>query len=384
MRYYLIAGEASGDLHGSNLMKGLREEDPEAEFRFRGGDLMAAVGGTLVHHYKSTAVMGIVEVISRMGTIRRNLAECRRDLLEYDPDLLILIDYPGFNLKMARFAHRHGIRVFYYIAPKLWARGERRIRKIRRYVDELFVIFPFEKEYFRNLGVEAHYEGNPLIESIDAYKALHMGREEFTTRHSLADSPSIALLAGSRKVEISFLLPRMVAMERLLKQDPLLSGYQLLLAAAPSVDLQLYRSLIPADSSIRIVSDDTYGVLSHSEAAIISSGTASLEAALIGIPQVVCYGFNRITYLIARILVKVKYISLANLILDKLIFKELVQDDASPEKIFEEVLRLITDKEYKSDMKNDYAHLRDVLGGSGASRKIASNMITRINNKLNK
>jgi|LSQX01.1.fsa_nt_gb lipid-A-disaccharide synthase len=375
MRYYLIAGEASGDLHGSNLMKGLIAEDPAAEFRFWGGDLMASVGGSLVRHYKSTAVMGIVEVISRLGAIRRNMKECRRDLLEYAPDVLILIDYPGFNLRIARFAHRHGIRVFYYIAPKLWARGESRIRKIRRYVDELFIIFPFEKEYFNKLGVETHYAGNPLIDSIEDYKSIHPERQKFIARHSLEDSPSIALLAGSRKAEICFLLPRMVAMERLLRQDTLLKDYQLLLAAAPSVDLQLYHSLIPADSSIRIVSDDTYGVLSHSDASVISSGTASLEAAIIGTPQVVCYGFNRITYLIARLLVKVKYISLANLILDKIIFKELVQDDASPENIFAEVSRMLTDKEYRSEMERDYAALCEVLGSSGASRKIARQMI---------
>ncbi len=375
MRYYLIAGEASGDLHGSNLMKGLIAEDPAAEFRFLGGDMMAAVGGTLVRHYKSTAVMGIVEVISRLGAIWRNMKECRRDLLEYAPDVLILIDFPGFNLRMARFAHKNGIPVFYYIAPKVWARGERRIRKIRRYVDELFIIFPFEKEYFRKLGIEAHYAGNPLIDSIDAYQGVHSDRQEFISRHSLDYSPSIALLAGSRKAEIGFLLPRMMAIERLLRQDQLLKDYQLLLATAPSVDLQLYRSLIPVDSSIRIVSDDTYGVLSHSDAAVISSGTASLEAAIVGTPQVVCYGFNRITYLVARLLVKVKYISLANLILDKLIFKELVQDDASPENIFTEVSRLLTDKEYRSTMKRDYVALREVLGGSGASRKIARQMI---------
>jgi lipid-A-disaccharide synthase len=375
MRYYLIAGEASGDLHGSNLMKGLIAEDPAAEFRLWGGDLMASVGGSLVRHYKSTAVMGIVEVISRLGAIRRNMKECRRDLLEYAPDVLILIDYPGFNLRIARFAHRHGIRVFYYIAPKLWALGESRIRKIRRYVDELFIIFPFEKEYFSKLGVETHYEGNPLIDSIEDYKRIHPERQKFIARHSLEDFPSIALLAGSRKAEIHFLLPRMIAMERLLRQDRLLKDYQLLLAAAPSVDLQLYHSLIPADSSIRIVSDDTYGVLSHSDVAVISSGTASLEAAIIGTPQVVCYGFNRITYLIARLLVKVKYISLANLILDKLIFKELVQDDVSPENIFAEVSRMLTDKEYRSEMKRDYAALCEVLGSSGASRKIARQMI---------
>lgn len=375
MRYYLIAGEASGDLHGSNLMKGLIAEDPSAEFRFWGGDFMSAVGGTLVRHYKSTAVMGVVEVISRLGAIRRNMIECRRDLLEYDPDVLILIDYPGFNLKMARFAHKHGIRVFYYIAPKLWARGERRIRKIRRYVDELFIIFPFEKEYFRKLGVEPHYVGNPLIDSIDVDQCIRLGRQDFALRHSLGEAPSIALLAGSREAEIRFLLPRMVALERLLKQDPIFAGYQLLLAAAPSVDLQFYNELIPADSSIRIIEGETYGVLNHSDAAVISSGTASLEAAIIGTPQVVCYGFNRITYLIAKLLVRVKYVSLANLILDKLIFKELIQDDASPENIFAEISRMLTDQEYRNAMKSDYTALREILGGSGASRKIARKMI---------
>lgn len=375
MRYYLIAGEASGDLHGSNLMKGLLAEDPAAEFRFLGGDLMSAVGGTLVRHYKSTAVLGVVEVISRLGAIRRNMLECRRDLLEYNPDVLILIDYPGFNLRMARFAHKHGIRVFYYIPPKLWARGERRIRKIRRYVDELFIIFPFEQEYFSNLGVEPQYAGNPLIDSIDNDQGIRFGREDFALRHSLGEAPSIALLAGSRAAEVKFLLPRMVALERLLKRDPILAGYQLLLAAAPSVDLKLYTSLIPKESSIRIIEGETYGLLNHSDAAVISCGTASLEAAIIGTPQVVCYGFNRITFLLAKLLVRVKYVSLVNLILDKLVVKELIQDDSSPENIFAEVSRMLTDKEHRNVIKSDYAALRKILGGSGASRKIASRMI---------
>ncbi|MDD2594667.1 MAG: lipid-A-disaccharide synthase [Bacteroidales bacterium] len=380
MKYYLIAGEASGDLHGSNLMKGIKNVDPQCEFRFWGGDLMASVGGTLVKHYKESAVMGLVEVFAKLDKIRRNFEYCKEDLLTYRPDVVILIDYPGFNLKIAKFAKSHGIRVFYYIAPKLWARGEGRIVKIKKYVDELFIIFPFEIEYFHRLGVDAHYFGNPLIDSISQDKCSTESRDEFLRRTSLQDKPVIALLAGSREAEIKYLLPRFVILESLMKESKW-TDYQLVLAAAKSIDRSIYRKYLPEDSKIKILYGETYSIVKQADAAIISSGTASLEAALIGTPQVVCYGFNEITYLLARLLVHVNYISLANLILDKLIFKELIQHDATPDKMLKELDKLVFDNKYRENMEEDYVRLKEVLGGGGASDKIASAMINILKSK---
>ena len=289
MKYYIIAGEASGDLHGSNLMRGLLAHDPSCEIRFWGGDRMAAVGGTLVRDYRDNAVMGLVEVIGRLGSILSNLRFCKQDILGWKPDAVILIDYPGFNLKIARFAHEHGFKVFYYIPPKVWARGEGRIRLLKKYVDRTFIIFPFEVPYFEAKGVSAVYNGNPLVDNIAATPSVNMTREEFLRSHSLTDDGRelIALLAGSRKMEVDYLLPR--------------------LAAAPSIDRSYYDRYLHGNPDIDIIYGDTYGVLCHSAAAAISSGTASLEAAVIGTPQVVCYGMNPITYAIARMVVRSDY-----------------------------------------------------------------------------
>lgn len=361
MRYYLIAGEASGDLHGAALMQALKDRDPQAEFRFRGGDRMAAVGGSLFRHYKDTAVMGIVEVAAKASRILADLRSTKEDVASYAPDVLILIDYPGFNLKMARFAHEQGIRVFWYIAPKLWARGEGRIRKLRRYVDELFVIFPFELEYFRGLGMEAHYCGNPLLDTVG---------EPATETEKL-----IALLPGSREAELKWLMPRFVELERLMASDPRWADYRLAVAVAPNMTHRDYERWLPQGSRISLYRDGACNLLRRSTAAVISSGTASLEAALVGTPQVVCYGFNRITYMLARMLVKVKYISLANLILDKLIFKELIQNESSAPLMLAELESLVFDEDRRAAMKADYALLRDRMGEKGAAARVAEKMI---------
>ncbi len=371
MRYYIIAGEASGDLHGSNLMKGLLRHDPSAEIRFWGGDLMASVGGTMVRNYKDNAVMGFVEVIGRLGSILRNLAFCKKDILGFKPDAVILIDYPGFNLKIAEFAHSQGIKTFYYIPPKVWARGKKRIKLLKKHIDKTIIIFPFEIDFFRRNGVDFEYFGNPLRDSIAASPSLQRTRSEFLSVHGMEDDgrPIIALLAGSRKMEVDYLLPRMVKTIELLKKESEFP-FRFILAAAPSIDLNYYEKYIHG-SSIEIVSSDTYGVLYHSQAAIISSGTASLEAAIIGTPQVVCYGMNPLTFAIAKRIVKLDTVSLANMILGKHIFKELLQDDCTPENIAAEVRRLVEQGEYRSQMLSDYRAMLELLGEKNSAEHTA-------------
>lgn len=370
MRYYIIAGEASGDLHGSNLIKGIREVDPAAQIRCWGGDLMKEAGGELVRHYKEGAIMGFVEVVANLGKLARNLNDCKKDILEYKPDAVILIDYPGFNFRIAQFAKEKGLRVFYYIAPKVWAWKEKRVHKLRKYVDRLFIIFPFEIEYFKKWGINAIYRGNPLLDSVDNYPRATETREEFALRTGIdASRTSVALLAGSRKSEIKYLLPRMIEVAKRHQE------HQFLMACAPSMEEEFYRSIIGKKcSNIKLLFGETYSILRHSDAAIISSGTASLEAALIGVPQVVCYGGNEISYQIARMVVKLKYISLANLIMDKGLFKELIQHDCTPDKISMELDQLLGNEEYRNEMTGNYAKVREILGGKGASAKVARAM----------
>lgn len=368
MKYYIIAGEASGDLHGSNLIKGLKKSDPEAHFRVWGGDLMQQAGGELVRHYKETAVMGFVEVLMHASKIKKNFDLCKKDLVEYNPDVLILIDYPGFNFRMAKYAKDRGIKVFYYISPKVWAWKEGRIKNLKRDVDKLFIIFPFEVEYFKKHGIEAEYNGNPLLDSTDAHPCNLEGREEFILRNNLDNRPIIGLLAGSRKTEISYLLPRI---KNLIHHFPY---HQFILAAAPSIEPSYYQDILK-DSNLKVLFGETYSVLKHSAAAVISSGTASLEAALLNTPQVVCYGGNEISYQIAKRFVKVKYISLVNLILDAPAVKELIQHDCTQENIITELKDLLTDKRRKQVAKY-YKKLRELLGGEGASEKTAKAMMT--------
>lgn len=368
MKYYIIAGEASGDLHGSNLIKGLKKSDPEAHFRVWGGDLMQQAGGELVRHYKETAVMGFVEVLMHASKIKKNFDLCKKDLVEYNPDVLILIDYPGFNFRMAKYAKDRGIKVFYYISPKVWAWKEGRIKNLKRDVDKLFIIFPFEVEYFKKHGIEAEYNGNPLLDSTDAHPCNLESREEFILRNNLDNRPIIGLLAGSRKTEISYLLPRI---KNLIHHFP---DHQFILAAAPSIEPSYYQEILK-DSNLKVLFGETYSVLKHSAAAVISSGTASLEAALLNTPQVVCYGGNEISYQIAKRFVKVKYISLVNLILDAPAVKELIQHNCTQENIITELKDLLTDKRRKQVAKY-YKKLRELLGGEGASEKTAKAMMT--------
>ena len=380
MRYFIIAGEASGDLHGSNLIKGIREMDKEAQIRCWGGDLMKEAGAELIRHYKEGAIMGFVEVVANLGKLAKNLQDCKNDIVKYNPDAVILIDYPGFNFRIAKFAKERGMRVFYYIAPKVWAWKEKRVHKLKKYVDRLFIIFPFEIEYFKKWGIDAIYRGNPLLDSVDNHSSSEESKEAFEQRCGIGSAEkTVALLAGSRRSEIKYLLPRMMQVAGRYPE------YRFLMACAPSMEREFYEGIIGNKcSNIKLLFGETYSILRHSDAAIISSGTASLEAALIGVPQVVCYGGNEISYQIARSVVKLKYISLANLIMDKGLFKELIQHDCTPQKISAELDNLLGNSAYREKMLADYRDVRNILGGKGACAKVASAMIEELEKMMNK
>lgn len=389
MRYYIIAGEASGDLHGSNLMKGIYAEDPGADIRFWGGDLMNAVhqksevgdrGSGIVRHYKEGAVMGFIEVLSKARRLLDNISFCKKDILEWKPDVVILIDYPGFNFKIAEFAHNAGFKVFYYIAPKVWASREGRIRKLKAYVDKLFIVFPFEKSYFNSKGIGYIYKGNPLIDAVDNSKAMHETREDFFVRAGLENKPVIAMLAGSRKPEISTMMPVLTEFAAKMHALPQYAGYQFLIAGAPARTKADYEPWMSEENSryMKILFGETQSIIRHAEAAVVNSGTASLETALFCTPQVVGYITNPITYWIARKIVKIKYISLGNLIVDRLAFKEFIQDDCNADALVKEVRELIEDKVRRERMLDNYGDIRAALGGAGASAAVAKAMLEEL------
>ena len=366
MRYYIIAGEASGDLHGSNLIKGLRAADEAAEFRFWGGDMMAAAAGgeKPVRHYKDGAVMGLTDVLGKAGRLLGNISFCKSDILAWKPDAVILIDYPGFNFRIAAFAHKNGFKVFYYIAPKTWASREGRNRKLRRYVDRLFIVFPFEKQYFSERGIPYTYVGNPLVDAVDNFQYS-----------PVTDGRSIAILAGSRSGEIGRMMPVCMQAVDMLSADERFDGYTFIVAGAPSRSEADYMKHIAGRTNVKLVFGRTYDVLKYADAAIINSGTASLEAALIGTPQVVCWSTSALTAFVARnilhVLDHIRFISLGNLIIDKPAFKEFIQEDFTAENVADEVKKLVFDKEYRMAMISDYGDIRAMLGGSGASRAVA-------------
>jgi len=368
MKYYLIAGEASGDLHGSNLIKGLKSEDPQADIRFWGGGMMEAAGGTKVHDYKETAVMGLTDVLLNLGRIGRNLRECKADIIAWHPDVVILIDYPGFNMKIARFCHENSIRVFYYIAPKTWASRENRNRKLKAWIDKLFIIFPFEIPYFESRHIPFIYKGNPLIDAVDNHQYTRP-----------AEGRYIAILAGSRKGEIARTMPKAMQMADILHSLPEYADYRFIVAGAPARSIEDYNSHIAGRNYVEVTFGRTYDILKFADAALINSGTASLEAALIGTPQVVCWSTSFITAVLAKYLLRVmdhvKYISLGNLILDKLAFRELIQYDFTSGEAAAEIRRLIEDLPYRERMLTDYREIRLHLGGTGASRSVAKAMI---------
>lgn len=362
MRYYLIAGEASGDLHGSNLVKALRARDAQAELRCWGGDKMEAAGATLVKHYRDLAFMGFVEVIRHLRTILRNIDFCKKDILAFRPDVLILIDYPGFNLRIAEWAKKQGFRVVYYISPQVWAWKEGRVEKIKRAVDQMLVILPFEVPFYEKWDYKVTYVGHPLVEVVR--KEL-----EEVPPVPLSDKPVIALLPGSRSQEIRQKLPEM------LKVVPHFPGYQFVVAQAPAQPESLYRELI-GNREVMIVNNQTYNLLKQARAALVTSGTATLETALFGVPQVVCYKGNPISYWLARNLIKVKYISLVNLIMDKPVVKELIQFELNEQNLKTELQQLLEDSPRLREMKADYTALWQLLGSEQASQRAADEILS--------
>ena len=379
MRYYIIAGEASGDLHGSNLIKGIIAEDPQAEIRYWGGDLMAAAEGGkgLVRHYKDGAVMGFVEVLAKAGRLLGNVSFCKKDIMAWNPDVVILIDYPGFNFKIAEFAHKAGFKVFYYIAPKVWASREGRIRKLKAYVDKLFIVFPFEIPYFDSKGISYIYKGNPLVDAVDGSRAMNETRADFASRNNIEDKPFIAMLAGSRKGEISTMMPVLTEFAAKMHALPEYAGYDFIIAGAPARSMKDYEPWLTDEnrSYVKVLFGETQSVIRHAEAAVVNSGTASLETVLFNTPQVVGYITNPVTYRIARMIIKIRYISLGNLIIDRLGFKEFIQDDCNADALVGEIRELIENEERRSAMLSDYADIRNALGGSGASAAVAKAMI---------
>ena len=386
MKYYIIAGEASGDLHGSNLMKGIYAEDPEARIRFWGGDEMTSVWSSqtdakvedgLVRHYKDGAVMGFVEVLAKARKLLGNVSFCKKDILAWQPDVVILIDYPGFNFKIAEFAHKAGFKVFYYIAPKVWASREGRIRKLKAYVDKLFIVFPFEKPYFDSKGIDYIYKGNPLVDAVDSSRAMNETRQDFASRTGIEDKPFIAMLAGSRKGEISTMMPVLASFAAQMHTIPQYADYQFIIAGAPARSISDYQEWITDENKeyVKILFGETQSIIRHAEAAVVNSGTASLETALFGTPQVVGYITNPITYWIAKRIVKIRFISLGNLIVDRLAFKEFIQDDCNPDALVTEIRDLIEDNERREKMLSEYAEIRSLLGDRGASHAVARAMI---------
>ena len=373
MKYYLIVGEASGDLHASHLMAALKEEDPQADFRFFGGDLMAAVGGTMVKHYKELAYMGFIPVLLHLRTIFANMRRCREDIVSWNPDVVILVDYPGFNLNIAKFIHSHTeIPVYYYISPKIWAWKEYRIKNIKRDVDELFSILPFEVEFFeKKHDYPIHYVGNPTVDEVTAFCHSHSENfGDFIRDNNLEDKPVIALLAGSRKQEIKDNLPGM------LKAASAFPDYQLVLAGAPSITPEYYQQYV-GDAPVNIIFNQTYRLLQHSHVALVTSGTATLETALFRIPQVVCYylACGKFVSFLRKHILKVKFISLVNLIADREVVKELVADTMTVENMKIELERLLFNKEYRQKMLDEYEYMAQRLGPAGAPRHAAREMM---------
>lgn len=385
MKYYIIAGEASGDLHGSNLMRGLYQEDPAADIRFWGGDLMDEVykehqdGVGLVQDYKDGAIIGFIQVALKARSYFEKFKRCFADISSWNPDVVILIDYPGFNFRVAEWAHNKGFKVYYYIAPKVWASREGRIKKLKAFVDKLFIVFPFEIPYFTKKGIDFIYKGNPLIDAIDNSVALKESREEFLRRNSLPDSPVIALMAGSRTGEISSMMPVFMEFADKMHALPEYADYQFIVAAAPSRSMSDYSKYVSGrEAYVKVVFGQSYAVLRHAVAAVVNSGTASLETALIGTPQVVAYKSAAINFVIAKQIIKIRFISLGNLILNRTCFRELLQFYFTPENVLQEVLRMIEDTEYRENMLAGYQEIRNALGGRGASAEVAKAMIEEL------
>lgn len=380
MKYYLIVGEASGDLHASNLMLALKAKDKNAEFRFYGGDKMKAVGGTLVKHYKEMAYMGFIPVMLHLRTILRNMSLCKKDIMAWMPDVVILVDYPGFNLDIAKYLKANSkIPVFYYISPKIWAWKEYRIKNIRNDVDKLFSILPFEIDYFtkRHSYNDIVYVGNPCVDAIDSFLKSKEGNEsmaEFCERNGIKEKPIIAVLAGSRKQEIKDNLEKMVRAASDFKE------YQIVIAGAPGLEDSYYKKYIPTDVNVSLVFGQTYGLLKHSTAALVTSGTATLETAILRVPQIVCYyiACGKFVSFLRKMLLKVPYISLVNLVIGKKIVEELVADGMTVNNIKSQLKKILPGGEERNNMLASYDEMLKILGNAGASERAAEEMIKEL------
>lgn len=368
LKYYIIAGEASGDLHAANLMRELTAKDPTATFRVWGGDLMQAAGGTLVKHYRDLAFMGFIEVVRNLRTILRNIDFCKADIKAFAPDAIIFVDYPGFNLRIAGWAKKMSYYTVYYISPQVWAWHQKRVHLIKQVVDLMIVILPFEVDFYKKFNYTAHYVGHPLLDAIAQTKKEDL----FLQENNLSTTPIIALLPGSRRQEIKQMLPIMLSV---VTDYP---NYQFVIAGAPSIEKEFYEEMMPKEANIQLLSGKTYALLQHSFAALVTSGTATLETALFRVPQVVCYKGNSVSFWLAKRLVEIKYISLVNLIMDKPIVKELIQTDLTKENLIVEIEKLLNPS-HRAFLAKEYALLADKLGNKGASERAASLILTNKN-----
>ena len=377
MKYYIIAGEASGDLHASNLIKGLKTHDPDAVIRGWGGDLMREAGADIVRHYKDTAVMGFFTVLKNLGRIRENIRQCCRDIEEWKPDVIVLVDYGGFNMKIARYAKEHGFRVFYYISPKIWAWNTGRVKRIKAYVDRMYVIFPFEQEFYRRYDYRVGYAGNPLTDAIynRPYKEETTG--DFVKANGLSGKPLIALVAGSRTQELKNMLPKMLSVRENFPE------YEFVIAGAPSMSDADYAPYIK-ETGIRILYGQTYRLIRHAAAALVTSGTATLETALLKTPQVVCYSGEGgvFYYLMFKLFVKVKYISLVNLIMDREAVTELLMQKLNKKRLLKELSAILNNTDKRERMLADYDEIERRLGAPGASERFAGMMVEELKKML--
>jgi lipid-A-disaccharide synthase len=375
MKYFIIAGEQSGDLHGSNLVKELIKADPRAEISCWGGDLMQSAGATLLMHYKKTAFMGFLEIVKNLGTISENLSLCKKHITQVNPNVIILIDYPGFNLRIAEFAKRSGFRVFYYISPKLWAWKENRVEKIKRYIDKMYIIFPFEVDFYKKHNIDVEYRGNPLMDEAEKKILTFPGKTEIQKSLGLEEKPVIVLLAGSRKHEVEQILPKMLKIVRHFRE------YQFVLAGVKNLPDELYYKII-GNEPVSLIKEKTYEILYISHAAIVTSGTATLETSLLNIPQVVCFRGDFFSMLIAWIVIKVKYISLVNLIMGREVVKELVQYSLTEKNLLSELKAVLPGGAGREKILSDYKLLKDKLGPVGASGRIARDMVSVLDEEM--
>ena len=368
MRYYLIAGEASGDMHAANLMEQIQNLDSQWEFRYWGGDRMQEKGGYLVKHYKYHSFMGFAEVLTHLPVIIKNLKHCKQDILEYKPDVLILVDYPGFNLRIAEFAHKHGIKVVYYISPQIWAWKENRVHKIKKVVDRMFVILPFEKDFYQKHGMDVAFVGHPLLDEMKNRNQT-FDHDRFRKENGLDDRPVVVLMPGSRKQEVKRMLPVMVNAANKYR------GYQYVIAGTKHIPEHLYHNIIKDRDDIKLLTGKTYPILQIARAGMITSGTASLETALFHVPQLVMYKASTFSYWIAKKLVNLNFISIANLIFDKEVFKEFIQNECNVSNVSGELYRILEDDSYRNNMLENYELLEKKLGGRGASERVAKAII---------